>query len=263
MDDNETRRPETPDLPEAETDDEPRPVPKRLVMSRELRGWMAVFAAITVAAAAVAPTVDYEDLTGMAKLTAIGDPSCHDEDQSNGFNGQSVGCSFSCPAEAGTVTVTVDADDSDADVSGTASCGGGTAHCSGGDACTATEPRTSGGDGSCSGSSDEFYDSGLYVECSAAVTQIHPPIGPTPGSEWCPVDGVCLHPACDQFMETSLQSKCDAAWEKLRGALSRDTNSAGYQADETGAAGLSCRGFVCVPIIPVCRLDDAVLHCII
>ena len=270
MDDNEARRPETPDLPEAENEeDEPRATPKRLVMSRELRGWMAVFAAITVAAAAVAPTVDYSDLTGFA-APSVSTPTvkgtgegCTDEDQSGGYGGQSVSCDFSCPSDAGAVTIRVDADDSDADVSGTASCGSDNAHCSGGDSCTATEPRTSGGEGSCSGSSDEFHDSGLYVECSATVTKIEPPIGPHPGSEWCPVGGLpCINSVCYQ-LASNLAAKCQTAWQKLQGVIGRDTYSAAFQADETGAAGLSCRGLVCVPVVPVCRVDEAVLQCII
>jgi hypothetical protein len=264
MDDNATRRPEAPDLPDADPEDESAHAPKRLVMSRELRGWMAVFAAVAVAVAAVAPTIDLEDLTGAASLTAIADDaSCSDEDQSSGFDGQNVGCSFNCPTEAGTVTVTVDADDSDATVSGTASCGGDKAHCSGGDSCTDNQARTSGGGGTCSASSDEFYDSGLYVECSAAVTKFDPPIGPKPGSEWCPVDGVqCIQSACYQLAATNLVEKCQAAWEKMQGVLSQDTSSTAYQADATGAAGLTCRGLVCAPIVPVCLVDQSVLRCI-
>lgn len=265
MDDNQARRPETPDLPEID-DDAPQPAPKRLVMSRELRGWMAVFAAVTVAAAAVAPSLDYSDFTGFAAPTvstpgvAAGE-GCTDEDQSSGFNGQSVSCDFSCPEGPGTVTVKVDADDSDAGVSGTADCGGDSAHCSGQNMCTATEARQSGGQGSCSGSSDEFYDSGLYVECSADVTRIKTP-GPQPGSDWCPVEGApCIQSACHQFGSSGLVDKCQAAWQKLQGAVGRDTNSAAFQADATGAAGLSCRGFVCIPVVPVCSIDESVLRC--
>lgn len=268
MDESNARRPDAPDLPETETDDEaPHTAPKRLVMSRELRGWMAVFAAITVAAAAVAPTIDYADLTGAA-LPAVSAPvgsaselACTAEDQTGGVGGQSIACTFTCPDAPGTISVFVDADDSDAHVSGTADCGD-SAHCSGKNSCTGTESRTSSGPGTCSADSDETVDSGLYVSCSAEVSEtIDDDLGDV-RSDWCPVTDptkVCVQPVCAMFLAVKADT-CNKVWNLMVGALTPTSQHTAFFTGVDGA-GLSCAGYVCQPFEPVCIKADSRQTC--
>lgn len=90
---------------------------------------------------------------------------CPYEDQTAGMGGQSGTCTFSCAV--GPFSLRVSADDSDAGVSGTGSCGGGGAHCTGTGSCDGVGRATEATTGTCSGDSDEMWDSGLYVSCSA------------------------------------------------------------------------------------------------
>ncbi len=93
--------------------------------------------------------------------------SCPYEDQTKGWGGQAGSCAFECPGPAGTFNLQVQADDKDATVSGTASCGPHDIHCDGQKSCTTTGGYSGTQAGTCSGDSDEFADSGLYINCSA------------------------------------------------------------------------------------------------
>lgn len=247
-----------PDLPDIDEDDEPKA--GKLVMSREVRGWMAGLAAVLVAVAAIAPSIEFGDLTGAVvpgtQVMVGSEPACTDSDQSGGFGGQHVSCTFSCPAGPGSIAVSVDADDSDAQVAGDAKCGGASAHCSGKNQCSAADTFTNAGEGKCDGESDEFYDSGLYVECTV-TTATSPDLPTPPPGEICPVTSpvkVCVQPVCHHFDSgsvkgrLSLKDQCLVVWEKLAETIGSNTVSIGYWTDGTSLAGLSCRGYVCTPL---------------
>lgn len=124
---------------------------------------------------------------------------CIDEDQTGGTGGQSVRCTFHCPAPAGTVSIDVRADDKDATVSGTATCPGGAVHCDGKKSCSDDGTYESEGAGACSADSDEWFDSGLYVWCGAneAGTHTCTPASCEP-TQWCPITEpveVCIDPS--------------------------------------------------------------------
>lgn len=266
------RKPDLPDSPDLDEDAVGPPTPslaRRLLMAREARGWVVAAAALVVAAAAIAPAVDVDQLTGLVvpkgNALAVGGDGCSDEDQSGGTGGQSVGCSFSCPDGAGTVSISVEADDGDAGVSGTASCGGGEAHCSGTQTCSATDGRSSGGGGSCSADSDEAWDSGLYVSCSSTAGTAVPDIDtdPDPGTV-CPVSKpvpVCVNPVCNQF-ESNLAAKCQVVWSRIVPLITPTTTSTGFFIDPSGGVGLACTGFVCHPVEPTCVTRDGVRTCV-
>ncbi len=250
--------PDRSDIPAIQPDEEPdTPTIKSYMLSREVRGWAVGMAAVVVALAAVAPTLDLPDLRGAAlvprdavpnvKNVNVDDVTCTAQDQTGGVGGQTVKCAFVCPDGPGTVSVSVDADDNDAQVSGIASCGDGNAQCSGKDSCSGTDTRRSGGAGACSGDSDEAVDSGLYVECSSSADNLPGPHGP--GEEWCPVtepQQVCIQPACYQLSST-LQAKCQSVWAKMAKTVTTDTIKLGALSTTTGGAGLLCKGFVCTP----------------
>lgn len=261
----ETRKPDAVELPE---DDGPAKG-QRLVMSRELRGWLAGLSALVVAAAAVSPLIDATDLTGTAARSALSDPvgtaedaACTAEDQTGGFGGQSIGCAFVCPDAPGTISVSVDADDNDAQVSGTADCGD-SAHCSGKNSCSGTETRTSSGPGTCSADSDEAIDSGLYVSCSADVKD---PVDDTTGgigSDICPVTDpvqVCVQPVCGMFPARQATS-CSQVWQKMYETLTPYSVSVAFITGEAGA-GLACKGFVCQPFEPTCFEVKSSTRCV-
>lgn len=249
----EIRKPDAVELPE----EEGAAKGQRLVMSRELRGWLAGLSALVVAAAAVSPLIDATDLTGAA-TSALSDPvgtaqdaACTAEDQTGGVGGQSIACTFVCPNAPGTISVSVDADDSDAHVSGTADCGD-SAHCSGKNSCSGTESRTSSGPGSCSADSDEAIDSGLYVSCSADVSDVGD-AGPDIGSDICPVTDpvkVCLQPVCAMFNARQANT-CQEVWQKMYETLTPYSVSVAFITGEAGA-GLACEGYVCQPFEPTC-----------
>ncbi len=81
MEDEAKDEPRTPDLPEAEEPSN-EPAPRRLVMSREVRGWIAGLSALAVALAAVAPGISFSDATGSLgsldpkNLTTAADDPC-------------------------------------------------------------------------------------------------------------------------------------------------------------------------------------------
>ncbi len=119
---------------------------------------------------------------------------CAYEDQTGGTGGQGGACAFRC--ESGDfINAGARADDDDATVSATGKCGGENAHCSDRHACGASEgPSSGGGTGSCSGDSDEAWDSGFYLYCSASAT---PDDGGHGQDPWCPVTKpvpVCINP---------------------------------------------------------------------
>lgn len=249
-----------PDLPDIDEDDGPKT--GKLVMSREVRGWMAGLAAVLVAVAAIAPSVDFGELTGaLVDKNSLNVPlgegdSCTAEDQSGGMGGQSVRCSFNCPSDPGTVSVSVDADDNDAHVSGTADCGGDSAHCSGKNTCSDTETRRASGAGSCSADSDEAFDSGLYVECSAGIDGATEGI-PGPGSDICPTSDpvtICIQPVCHHFAGRTakggidLKDQCMTIWQTLAKVVNENSNVIGYWTDGIGLTGLNCKGYVCTPL---------------
>lgn len=259
MDDNH-RQPDLPELPD--NDDETGPakpsLAKRLLMARELRGWVVAAAALMVATAAVAPDLPFDRLTGAVAVSKVqgiaSDLTCDAEDQTGGVGGQSISCGFTCPENPGTVSVSVNADDNDAQVSGTADCSGDTAHCSGRQTCSATEARTGTGTGSCSADSDEAVDSGLYVQCSASADQLPTP-GDDLGSEICPVTEplqVCIQPVC-YMLDSPLVATCQLVWEKMAEAVNPHSTTVAFLVDAAGnAVGLECQGTICVPIEPRC-----------
>lgn len=246
------------DLPDVQAeDDNESPTLKSYMLSREVRGWAVGMAALVVAVAAVAPTMDFGNLTGTAvnakeAVQSIADDptslTCTAEDQTGGVGGQSIKCAFKCEDGPGTVSISVDADDNDAQVSGTAACGDGNAHCSGQDSCSGTDTRRSGGPGTCSADSDEAVDSGLYVECSSSTDNVPKP-GDDLGSEWCPVtepEQVCIQPACAQ-LASNLQTTCQKVWTAMVKAVGRYQITLAALSTEEGGAGLLCEGFVCTP----------------
>jgi hypothetical protein len=108
-------------------------------------------------------------LGGLApQVSAATERECNAEDNTGGMGGQHVECTFRC-TEGDLLTVEVEAMDGDADVSGTADCGGTSAHCTGDRTCVGTDgpARRAQDGGECEGNSNEFWDSGLYVECRA------------------------------------------------------------------------------------------------
>jgi hypothetical protein len=260
----EIRKPDIVELPE----DEGPAKGQRLVMSRELRGWLAGLSALVVAAAAVSPLIDATDLTGAA-TSALSDPvgtakdaACTAEDQTGGFGGQSIACSFVCPDAPGTISVSVDADDSDAQVSGTADCGD-SAHCSGKNSCSGTESRTSSGPGTCSADSDEAIDSGLYVSCSAEVSETVDDELDDVGSDICPVTDpfkVCLQPVCGMFASKQATT-CSQVWQKMYETLTPYSVSVAFITGEAGA-GLACEGYVCQPFEPICFEVKSSTRCV-
>ena len=250
----EAHKPDAIDLPE----DELPARGQRLVMSRELRGWLAGLSALVVAAVAVSPLIDATDLTGAATsalsrpIEMAEDLACTAEDQSGGVGGQSIGCTFVCPDAPGTISVSVDADDSDAQVSGSADCGD-SAHCSAKNSCSSTETRTSSGPGTCSADSDEAIDSGLYVSCSADVDETLDDHTGGVGSDICPVTDptvVCIQPVCGMFPAVQA-SNCEKVWQAMYKALTPYSVSLAFITGE-GGAGLACKGYVCQPFEPVC-----------
>lgn len=255
-------RPDQPDLPTLEEDEPDQPRGQRYLLSREVRGWAAGLAAVLVAVAAIAPSIDFGDVTGALvgkdalHVPDVGNDSCTASDQTGGVGGQSVHCTFTCPAQPGSLNVNVDADDNDAQVSGTAECGGDTVHCSGKNSCSSNGARRASGAGACSADSDEAIDSGLFVECSASVTDGPGGIIEDTGSEICPVSepvAVCLQPVCHRFAgrggsAVNLKEQCQTVWEGLAQLINDNSIVVGYWTDGVQLAGLSCRGVVCTPL---------------
>lgn len=131
-------------------------------------------------------------LAGLSPIPTVQAGDCPYEDQSGGFGGQSGSCSFDCPGGAGTLTASIDADDAQAQVSVTGSCGVHDAHCSGMNSCSSSAAYSGSHDGSCSGDSDEVWDSGIYINCYANAEDSGPD-----GGEYCPVTKpvlVCVQP---------------------------------------------------------------------
>lgn len=123
---------------------------------------------------------------------------CSATDDSSGMGGQKVECSFSCSKTA-IINVEASAQDSDASISGTGRCGGVSVHCDD-DSDTSSSCTDSGGPtshedggGSCSASTDEFWDSGLYVNCfESSVKDPTPPVLPD-----IPTSPPCIKPLCN------------------------------------------------------------------
>lgn len=100
-------------------------------------------------------------------LDVVETERCPWEDDSGGMWGKDGKCTFTCKAPAGAMTGDVDADDRTASVSVTATCGVHDGHCSDDDYCKIDPPvhYEGGGEGLCTGSSDEVFDQGLYFNC--------------------------------------------------------------------------------------------------
>jgi hypothetical protein len=129
--------------------------------------------------------------------------SCPYEDQTGGMGGQSGSCDFECGP--GGISLSVSADDSGATVSGSGSCGGGSMHCRDQASCNSSDTAWTEGSGTCSGDSDEFYDSGLYVSCSGEAAGGYKDPGDVGEEPICPVGvepsppypRVCVFPDAD------------------------------------------------------------------
>lgn len=248
------------DLPPEAVAEAPRSLreERRILLSRETRGWIAGLSALAVAAAALAPLLlsgagpGALNLRGVPSTDSVEDATCQDEDQSAGTGGQKVGCTFTCPNAAGSISISVSADDSDAQVSGTAECGTDSAHCNGLASCSATEGTAAGGTGTCKADSDEAFDSGLYVECTSEVTEAidtHDPgeIGACPVQRPVPV---CTNPVCLQFGTSLRAASCELAWEEIAPDVGLGRVVVGFVTGPD-SAGLACTEFVCVPFVPL------------
>lgn len=258
MTDPDTKPTDVPTLPE---EAEPAPQREKYQLSREVRGWAVGMAALIVAVAAVAPFSTDQDLLGtigrpldaVRTVPVAAEEGCVKQDTSSGTGGQNVKCAFTCAELPGTVSVEADATDADASVSGSVNCGGGSAHCSGQNSCEQVGRRKAGGAGVCQASSSEFWDSGLYVSCSAEADGI---INDPVPDEWCPVtepQKVCVQPACAQ-LDFVARATCQEVWARMVDTLSPTTHKLGYLVDDAGGAGLDCKGFVCAPLGPLKRL---------
>lgn len=261
MDKTDNERNEAPELPEQDEDD--GKAPRKVLMSRELRGWVAGISALVVAVAAIGSTTDFSNLTGAVNARDVvttpqvaAGTSCTGEDQTGGYGGQSVSCTFICDGPAGTVSVSADADDSDAHVSGTADCAGASAHCSGKNSCSAADTYDGSGTGDCSADSDEAVDSGLYVECSASKKDLPGPTEPPLGSEICPVtqpQQVCIQPVCGELQPYKAAGKvdpvqtCNTVWTKLAHIVGAGVSATGFEVQGSQVVGLQCNGFICMP----------------
>lgn len=218
-----------------------------------------------------------------ARLPAVvakaGTQPCPYEDQTGGMGGQSGGCTFSC--SRGTISLTVSADDGDAGVSGSGNCADGSLHCTGQGSCGDASATTSSGSGNCSGDSDEFWDSGLYVSCDGdaggSINNLFPPVCPArttspricePTEDGRPMRTAALPlRAClildgrqnatlcasdrtpgDVLNETLLIA--DTIVEKFRGR--NETNSAHVFVHRGFVTGLVCWGLDCKQVLPTC-----------
>lgn len=94
---------------------------------------------------------------------------CPYEDKTSGVGGQSGDCHFVCKGP-GTADLSVSAQDEDASVSGSGTCAGEPLlHCAGRQSCSDSDITDAGGPGHCSGSSSEWFDSGIYISCSSRL----------------------------------------------------------------------------------------------
>lgn len=185
-------------------------------------------------------------LLATAAPHANADTTCTDQDKSGGFGGQDVGCDFSCQKNS-LVSVYVDAADKNASVSGTADCGGSHAECSDdSDAsnCQSTDPKltTASADGKCSATSSEFYDSGLYVKCSAEVQDITGHVDP-PIPRTCVIKNPDL--VCTGTCGPTQTSSC-LTDDAIR------TVATIIHADGGIVSALTCTKRLCVPVPVVC-----------
>lgn len=210
---------------------------------------------------------------------AAGSTPCPYEDQTGGVGGQSGSCTFSCGP--GTISLSVSADDSDAGVSGSGSCGDGDLHCNGDGSCGDSTAVSTGGDGSCSGDSDEAIDSGLYVSCSGEAKDVGdvqiPPVCKNvglSGPRICGYDldvrdhaGVLPLRAClladlraDAGICTTDRSPADLFNDTrvienaiLHKFWARNATASAHLFVQDGlAAGLVCWGLDCKQVFPVC-----------
>jgi hypothetical protein len=122
-----------------------------------------------------------------------GGPTCSRSEDDNGFGGTHVSCKYDCSKNA-VLAIGVHAHDGDASAYGSTECGGASAPCDGhgGYTCLGasqgiTEFREE--KATCSGHSDEFWDSPVTVACSAigadeeAVCRVVPELPPCEGYE--------------------------------------------------------------------------------
>lgn len=155
---------------------------------------------------------------------------CPTVEGEGGWGGTTNTCAFHCQ-RTDKIGVKVESSDEDAKVSGSAECGGIRAKCAAlAHTCSAEAvPTKHAGVGECMGSSDEWWDSSLYVGCTSTSSGCIESLDPTQPR-------FCVGPS---------------------------SNSAhvGFFVVDGLAAGWSCVGDACVPIVPTCALDLDRLTC--
>ncbi len=154
---------------------------KRLVWSRELRGWMAGMSVVVIAMAAIAPAIDLPNLEGAATIPSSVEPgsngpACQKAEDDGGMGGSTVSCRYDCYRDD-VISIAVHASDKDAGTLGNtvcgaaeASCNSPTVECVGNSLPEKAQTKQMGA--TCKGESDEFWDSPVSVGCVAAGTSV-------------------------------------------------------------------------------------------
>lgn len=204
--------------------------------------------------------------------TAIaGDPladsdKCSAEDNTGGFGGQEVACALRCEADD-VLSVSVDAVDEDAEVSGTVKCGGLSVHCSGDETCEAEDGFTDvAAAGTCTASSNEALDSGLYVECASQEG-----VGPPDSDKFC-IPGVICVPESDTEPDLEPDAPAPGAPRCSKTTSLDRPDLADCAAISSGMTarmwlvagemvGEVCRADDCEVVVPACSVEDGRRTC--
>lgn len=232
----------------------------RMTLKAMRRPTLAVTLMIAAALLPAAPTAG-------AALVAV---SCPYQDNSGGVGGQEGSCTFTCD-KTDTIHIKVDAKDKDAMVSGTGQCGGGHLSCGPASLTCGDQNENVPADdtaGTCSGSSDEFIDSGLTVDCwSTDITQ---------GPEEPRLRDIVCHqwpPACAgdpiDVVRAAAGSICQPDQTKGTRPEPSDihvvavckTSGVHIQYLDGAASGFACLRGECMPIVPSCATQGGRLTC--
>lgn len=175
------------------------------------------------------------------------DKECRDKPDGGGVGGNHGECTFRCDADD-KVTVHVRSSDEDADVKGQGECGSAVAECGWKqEECSDFDWASTSGEGTCTGESDEVWDSALTVECKAEEPEdtLCPdelPICPIPSlGTTCKRIGIeCRDPTDDATVAAS--------------SVSIQSSVVLHIEDGTGTA-IVCQGQACRPVEPTCWVD--------